>query len=462
MPRYVKNTKQPLPINKTTAQGLAAEVAKQQQQQQQQQGQRFANPNNSGPPTGPRPNSGPPPLPNQPAGDQRPNLPPQGQRVTPQPVVQTPPKPPTQPSGAMDMLNRQPQGQKQQQSSGVAGAAGNLGQQGGPLGNIQDTTKNAVAAAAQSQKDLAIEAAKSQAKQEAEQKAIKSKAISSAKDKAMQESKDKALANKKEEEQGVDLDGDGKIGMRDMTDEEAIKTATHNLLTEDLDVEKEREAMIGGMKASEARDIQSMRARTGLGGMGLTGAAGGMESQVRTEAGRSQALTTADFDRKARAEALDRLLKGIDVKRSEQVFGAEMDMYEEDARRDIDGDGMIAGKPVDQFLKENPEEPEKTPEERRNIRVQDQIPSNQKETQKAFEQGPVTKKNNRELYNYYVKLPFSAQAFPGEELVDSFVDKNGSVYGVYKNSSGELYSAPYGGFGSMGVWDPTGASDSKR
>ena len=186
------------------------------------------------------------------------------------------------------------------------------------------------------------------------EKREKEAALAAAKAEARRQMEEKAKNNAAELEANADLDGDGKIGSgiesvgggREMTEEDAINTAIRNLLLEQPDVAEERKAMIDEMKANQARDIQSTRARTGLGGMGLTGAAGALESQVRQETGREQALTTAQFDRAARAEALDRLLKGIGARRGEQVFGAEMEMYESEADIDINGDGFIGGKPV--------------------------------------------------------------------------------------------------------------------
>jgi len=94
-----------------------------------------------------------------------------------------------------------------------------------------------------------------------------------------------------------------------------VDAAVRKLLEDQsVNTEKERAAMQDEMKVAEARDIQSMRARTGLGGMGLTGAAGAMESQVRTEGARKQALTTAEFDRAARQEELSRTIAGLEAK----------------------------------------------------------------------------------------------------------------------------------------------------
>jgi hypothetical protein len=179
--------------------------------------------------------------------------------------------------------------------------AGMLGETGGTVSPTSgaDTVKQ------EKTREQLIEEAKAEAKKAAEQKAI---------------------ANKEA--------GQPQMGgtPTPKTQDELIQEAIDKLLREQVDVAAEREAMVGEMKAGEARNIQSTRARAGLGGMGLTGAAGAMESQVRQESGREQALTTADFDRKARAEALDRLLKGIDVKRSEEVYKKAMELYGEEEK----------------------------------------------------------------------------------------------------------------------------------
>lgn len=123
-----------------------------------------------------------------------------------------------------------------------------------------------------------------------------------------------------------------------LTEQEMVDAAVRKLLEDQsVNTEKERAAMQGEMKAAEARDIQSMRARTGLGGMGLTGAAGAMESQVRTEGARKQALTTAEFDRAARQEELSRTIAGIELKfgkdaadRAAEAFGIEKELVTEE------------------------------------------------------------------------------------------------------------------------------------
>lgn len=211
-----------------------------------------------------------------------------------------------------------------------------------------------------------------------------------------------------EEAQNKDLDGDRYIGdpsikANKITEEEAIDRALSDLLYEDLDVSKEREAMIGEMEAKEARDIQSMRARTGLGGMGLTGAAGALESQVRQETGREQALTTAQFDRAAREEALNRLLTGIKGRRGEQVYSAEMEMYEMEADLDINEDGFIGGKRV-------------------GGKIGDRDPTNNEETVDNSRQGKVDRARD------------VADQPPGSTLFFS-----GSGYNYYEDAEGNTY-----------------------
>lgn len=186
----------------------------------------------------------------------------------------------------------------------------------------------------------------------------KQRKVQEAKDRAKKEAEEKALINKQEAEQGVDINGDGKIGYqqelgggREMTNDEVINTALRNLLREQTDVSAEREAMLGEMKAQEAQAIQGLRARAGLGGMGLTGATAGLEAQARTEAGRAQALTTAQFDRAARDEALRRLIQGIELKRGEEVYGLAKDMFEDElGGGDNTDDEPVDGPSIDSSL----------------------------------------------------------------------------------------------------------------
>jgi len=221
-----------------------------------------------------------------------------------------------------------------------------------------------------------------------------------------------------EEAQKKDLDGDRYIGdpsisSNRITEEEAINTALTDLLYEDLDVSKEREAMIGEMQAQQARDIQSARARTGLGGMGLTGAAGALESQIRQETGREQALTTAQFDRAARDEALRRLLTGIEGYRGEQVFGAEMEMYEQEADLDINGDGFIAGKRV-------------------GGKIGDRDPTNNEEVTDNSNQGKVARAQDRDVQPPNTTLFFSGSGY------NYYEDAQGNTYRVRVRTASEI------------------------
>lgn len=211
--------------------------------------------------------------------------------------------------------------------------------------NMQDRMKSQQEAASESaaaDKALKIEQAKRAGKAAAEEK---------------------AKVNTQEEAEGRDINGDGLIGYdqklgggRPMTEQEVINTQIRELIeggASPEEIEKERSAMKGELAASEARDIQSTRARTGLGGMGLTGAAGAMESQVRQEGARKQALTMADFERQQRSESAQRALEGIQARRGEQVFRTESKMYEEEEGKDHDGDGLIGDTPIAEWEASN-------------------------------------------------------------------------------------------------------------
>ena len=154
----------------------------------------------------------------------------------------------------------------------------------------------------------------------------------------------------------------------DPTTQELTEAAIRDLLTgAGLDTESEKAARREQAQADEARAIQALRARTGLGGMGLTGAAGALESQIRREATRTRELTEAELDRAAREEALRRTQLGISAGQAEremaireQVYGMEMDLYEMETDRDQNGDGLINGVPVggpigDGKLENNPD-----------------------------------------------------------------------------------------------------------
>ena len=137
--------------------------------------------------------------------------------------------------------------------------------------------------------------------------------------------------------------------LQDLT-EQAIRDL---LSGQGLDTEAEKEARRQQATVDEAKKIQALRAKTGLGGMGLTGAAGALEAQIRAEGTRGRAITEAELDRAAREEALRRMQVGIGAGQAErgmgikeEVFGLERDLYEKELDRDIDGDGTVAGAPV--------------------------------------------------------------------------------------------------------------------
>jgi hypothetical protein len=162
----------------------------------------------------------------------------------------------------------------------------------------------------------------------------KRRRIEAAKEEGKREIEEKAANRKREIEDNVDYDGDGTIDGKPLSQEQLINTQINKLLqggASEEEIEKERQAMKEQMDADEARAIQSTRARAGLGGMGLTGATGALESQVMTESARSQAVTMADFERKQRQEAAERALAGIRASREEDVYGIEMELARREA-----------------------------------------------------------------------------------------------------------------------------------
>lgn len=168
-------------------------------------------------------------------------------------------------------------------------------------------------------------------------------------------------------------------------EEESIQDLTQqairDLLTQaGLDAEEEKQARLEQARVDEAKAIQALRARTGLGGMGLTGAAGALESQLRAEGARGRAITEAELDRAAREEALRRLQIGVGAGQTERRLGIEEEAYglniellEKELDKDINGDGYVSGVgPVseetgigDENLENNPE-----PEEEKMTRAQ--------------------------------------------------------------------------------------------
>lgn len=94
------------------------------------------------------------------------------------------------------------------------------------------------------------------------------------------------------------------------TQEEIINERINELLTEDLDTGEARSAMDEALRQATAESRLAARARTGIAGMGLTGAAAAAEGAEARRGERERQMTLDQFDRAARAEELQRLLAG--------------------------------------------------------------------------------------------------------------------------------------------------------
>jgi hypothetical protein len=118
------------------------------------------------------------------------------------------------------------------------------------------------------------------------------------------------------------------------------------------------------MQRNTSDAVSSTRARTGLGGMGLSGAAAGLENAARSEGERTRTLAMDEFDRGARAEDMQRTQAGIEglrgrmlddmrgseegrnVERNERertAFETALKQLELELNEDLDGDGSIGG-----------------------------------------------------------------------------------------------------------------------
>jgi hypothetical protein len=109
-----------------------------------------------------------------------------------------------------------------------------------------------------------------------------------------------------------------------------------------------------------AENIENVRARTGVAGMGLTGAAASLESGAARADARNKTLTLEERDKAFRDEQLRRMLAGAEMyfndkrltieeqrARNEQMSAdANFNLAEELAGRDINRDGLIAGEPA--------------------------------------------------------------------------------------------------------------------
>jgi len=135
---------------------------------------------------------------------------------------------------------------------------------------------------------------------------------------ARKDMEEKARNNAREVRDGIDYNGDGVIGTgiegmaggREMTQEDVIATRVNELLTEDLDTGEARSAMDEALRQATAESRLAARARTGIAGMGLTGAAAAAEGAEARRGERERQMTLDQFDRAARAEELQRLLAG--------------------------------------------------------------------------------------------------------------------------------------------------------
>jgi hypothetical protein len=134
-----------------------------------------------------------------------------------------------------------------------------------------------------------------------------------------------------------------------------------------------RDALTEELKVKSAENVQATRGRTGLAGMGLTGAAGALENQVRRADTRTSVLAQEEFDQATRDEVLKRLGLGLEGRakevgtgiaedrlgldkensaferelagkkdeRERQAFEAALAQAEAELNKDLNGDGVI-------------------------------------------------------------------------------------------------------------------------
>lgn len=138
--------------------------------------------------------------------------------------------------------------------------------------------------------------------------------------------------------------------------EELIAERIDALLAEDLDTGPARSAMDEALRQASAEARLGARARTGIAGMGLTGAAAAAEGTEARRGERERQMTLDQFDRAARAEELQRLLSatgeiraGSRESREQQAFELAMKLLQEeldnppttDSPGSTRGDGVI-------------------------------------------------------------------------------------------------------------------------
>ena len=143
--------------------------------------------------------------------------------------------------------------------------------------------------------------------------------------------------NAAETEQNRDLDGDGKIAGKLMTEQDYIDAILRDMLQPVPGAEAARQATIDETKQATAEAAENARAVTGRAGMGNSGAAGAAVGRQLKQGARNEALTLQDFDQKQRAEQLQRNMLALQQAREQYAFNESKDIYEDEApsRRDF-------------------------------------------------------------------------------------------------------------------------------
>jgi hypothetical protein len=177
-------------------------------------------------------------------------------------------------------------------------------------------------------------------------------AIDAAKRKAQETMATTGAANSREITDGIDYNRDGVIGDpstqagRQMTQEDLINTAINEFLRP-VDNTGARSAADEAIQQRNAENRANARARLGVAGMGLTGAAAAAEGTEGRRGERERVLTMDEFDRNARQEQAERYLTGMGQSRESEVFKrvmAELDKENgaELPNLDANGDGDIS------------------------------------------------------------------------------------------------------------------------
>lgn len=169
-------------------------------------------------------------------------------------------------------------------------------------------------------------------KQDAEREA-KDSAVERARREARGKMAESAKNNAREQADGIDYNGDGVIGDpsvgrgREMTTEDLVNTRINEILREDVDTSA-RGSYDEALRQATAEARLGARARGGIAGMGLTGAAAAMEGAEGRRGERERVMALDAFDRAARAEELQRLQVGARERRSELAEGREAEVYD--------------------------------------------------------------------------------------------------------------------------------------